>query len=54
MDKLKEAYEKGMINDLLQAKDVTLIDKLMQKKVDEKILDKIEMIDKYKSLIESY
>jgi hypothetical protein len=53
-DKLKEAYEKDMLNNLVRAKDIGEIDKLLQKDVDDKKLDKLEVLDKYRSLIESY
>ena len=54
LDKYKEVVEKQMISQLIDQKKLIDIDKLMDKHIKDKILDKIEMIDKYRSLIESY
>lgn len=53
-DKLKEVLEKNMLSELLYAKDANAISELIEKNIKEKMLDKIEMIDKFRSLIESY
>lgn len=53
-DKLKEIYEKNMLKSLLHAKDIGAVDKLLETQVNEKKLDKLEMLDKFRSLIESY
>lgn len=54
LDKYKEVVEKQMISQLIDQKKLNDVDKLMDKHIKDKILDKIEMIDKYRSLIESY
>ena len=54
LDKYKEVVEKQMISQLIDQKKLNDVDKLMDKQIKDKILDKIEMIDKYRSLIESY
>jgi hypothetical protein len=54
LDKYKEVVEKQMISQLIDQKRLYDVDKLMDKHIKDKILDKIEMIDKYRSLIESY
>ena len=54
LDKYKEVVEKQMISQLIDQKKLIDIDKLMDKHIKDKILDKIEMIDKYRSLIEAY
>ena len=43
-----------MISQLIDQKKLNDVDKLMDKQIKDKILDKIEMIDKYRSLIEAY
>ena len=53
-DKLKEVYEKNMLKSFLDAKNTGEIDKLLEKEVDDKKLDKLEILDKYRSLIETY
>ena len=54
LDKYKEVVEKQMISQIIDQKNLNDVDKLMDKHIKDKILDKIEMIDKYRSLIESY
>ena len=54
LDKYKEVVEKQMISQLIDQKKLNDVDKLMDKQIKDKILDKIEMIDKYRSLIEAY
>ncbi len=54
LDKYKEVVEKQMISQLIDQKKLNDVDKLMDKHIKDKILDKIEMIDKYRSLIEAY
>ena len=54
LDKYKEVVEKQMINELIDQKKLNDIDKLMDKQIKDKILDKIEMIDKYRAIIEEY
>ena len=54
LDKYKEVVEKQMISQLIDQKKLNDVDKLMDKQIKDKILDKIEMIDKYRSLIEGF
>lgn len=54
LDKYKEVIEKQMISQLIDQKKLNDIDKLMDKQIKDKILDKIEMIDKYRAIIEEY
>lgn len=54
LDKYKEVIEKQMISKLIDQKKLNDIDKLMDKQIKDKILDKIEMIDKYRAIIEEY
>ena len=51
---MKRSQLKLMISQLIDQKKLNDVDKLMDKHIKDKILDKIEMIDKYRSLIESY
>ena len=54
LDKYKEVVEKQMIGKLIDQKNITAVDKFMENEVKSKILDKIEMIDKYRAIIEEY
>ena len=54
LDKYKEVVEKQMINELIDLPKIGDINKLIDNNIKKKMLDKIEMIDKYRSLIESY
>tara|TARA_Y100000817_G_C16835024_1_gene535346 strand:+ start:1278 stop:1724 length:447 start_codon:yes stop_codon:yes gene_type:complete len=54
LDKYKEVIEKQMISQLIEKKDINKVDSFMESQAKKKILDKLEMIDKYRAIIEEY
>jgi len=54
LDKYKEVVEKQMINELIDLPKLGDINKLIDNNIKKKMLDKIEMIDKYRAIIEEY
>ncbi len=54
LDKYKEVLEKQMISKLIDQKNTGTLDKFIESEAKSKILDKIEMVDKYRAIIEEY
>ena len=54
IDKYKEVIEKQMISELIEKKNINTVDSFMESQAKKKILDKIEIIDKYRAIIEEY
>jgi|UniRef100_A0A6C0AKF1 uncharacterized membrane-anchored protein YjiN (DUF445 family) len=54
LDKYKEVIEKQMISKLIDQKNTGTLDKFIESEAKSKILDKIEIIDKYRTIIEEY
>ena len=54
LDKYKEVLEKQMISKLIDQKNTGTLDKFIESEAKSKILDKIEMVDKYGAIIEEY